>query len=144
MQVLEEKGYTAGKQETEGNNPTRTVYSLTETGKDYYKKLLLSFLEESVDKHHQFWFALSLIDNEVSKDDFLKLVDKKLAFVEHIIKKHKEEECGPVGFSDIENPPFVFNHMIRLGDKITEFEKEALLLLRKDVIDNYDNHRGKK
>ncbi|MBN1326642.1 MAG: PadR family transcriptional regulator, partial [Candidatus Cloacimonetes bacterium] len=37
---LEQKQYITGKQITEGNNPTRTVFSLTSTGIDYFRKIL--------------------------------------------------------------------------------------------------------
>ncbi len=144
MQVLEEKGYLLGKQETEGNNPPRTVYSLTESGKEYYNKVLLSFIEESSEQHHQFWFALSLLDKELSKKDFLKILWNRLQFIERIIDKHKCEEMRPVGFKDIDNPPFVYKHMLKLGDNIIKTELEVLKDLIKDAEENYDTFRGKE
>lgn len=145
IQVLEEKGYLNGEKQAEGNNPPRTVYTMTESGKTYYKKLLLAFIEESINHHHQFWFALSLIDDEITKQQYLDIVERKIMFLKGIIKSHTEAaEEGPVGFQDAVNPPFVFPHLVKLGGHGMRMEMEVLLELKKDIEENYDKYRGKK
>jgi DNA-binding PadR family transcriptional regulator len=44
VKILEKKGYIIGKREKCGNMPEMTVYSVTRTGKELFRKSLLSYL----------------------------------------------------------------------------------------------------
>ena len=50
MQTLEEKKYISGEQVSEGNNPPRTVYSLTPAGDKYFHELVENYLNDP-DQH---------------------------------------------------------------------------------------------
>ena len=132
MQTLEEKKYISGEQVSEGNNPPRTVYSLTPTGKKYFFDLVESFLIESQPHERDFWLALSFADGAVTRKILIKAVEKRITKMEELLSPERIK--GREGHMLNDGMPFVFKYMFQLAKSSHEGEMNALQDLREDIL----------
>lgn len=78
---LKKKGLIVGRTEREGNLPEKTIYSITETGKEELKNSVLQHLEEDSSSSSGFDIGILLMHN-LSKQEIQIMLKKKLERLE--------------------------------------------------------------
>ncbi len=132
LQTLESGDYICGQQIAEGNNPPRTVFSLCPKGKEYLRKLLYKSLSGEQDSPHEFWIALSFSNRVFTKQEMLKIIDRRLSLINDIETMHKAPHCSE--FIEHGAAPFGMKHLKALG---TRFHRDVILTLnelRDDIV----------
>ncbi len=138
MQALEEKGYIAGEQVTEGSNPPRTVYSINDRGVKYLARLVSDFLSKYVHNGHEFLLGLSFAKGLFSRRQFHKLVTARLQFIEELGQHRFADTCEDL--IRAKKIPIIHRHMKQIGDGWLKVEREALRdLLQKMEEPEYDD-----
>ncbi|HHI87743.1 MAG TPA: PadR family transcriptional regulator [Candidatus Cloacimonetes bacterium] len=95
LKRFEKQGLISGEYEFDENNPPRKVYSLTDEGLRFFRKHLKEFLlNYSSLNPSEFWHLLRFCRNNVTQEDFLKILhNMKETFVSHIaLLKEKKRE----------------------------------------------------
>jgi len=132
LQRLEAKKYISGKQVLEGNNPPRKVFTITKTGIEHFRKILLYFLESKGEQNADFWMAISFMGNGISKKLFLQLLDKRLNKISIHIKHHKEECNLPE--EEKKKIPFYIRILMEMGEDMAKAQKRNLIKLKNAIL----------
>ena len=132
MQRLEKNGFTSGEKIVEGNNPPRTVFSITEKGKEFLMEMLAHFMIKS-ENPKDFWVGISFLNQGFTKKKFMQiLAERKQKMKEHIDCHHKHLE-------EIQNSekwiymPFYIKTLMKMGTKMQEIEIESLEELKAEA-----------
>ena len=123
--TLEEKKYISGKRIAEGNNPPKTVYRLTATGKEYLKKLvekMLSKPKTMVD----FWLAVAFMLFTIEKKFVLNAIDNLLEKIIKLQKKHS--------FSEDKKLPFNYEILRNFGQDMAKENMKILRQLKAELL----------
>ncbi|MBN1948520.1 MAG: PadR family transcriptional regulator [Candidatus Cloacimonetes bacterium] len=123
---LEQKNLISGVQEIDGNNPPRTVYSLTPQGGDYFRKVLNFFLKSRDSSSQDFWLAISFLNRGIDRKSFLKIVQNKISRLENHIDCHQQ---GLLQFQKEKRKnyiPFYIDILMEVGGKIHQIELEGM------------------
>lgn len=121
---LEKRGYIVGEQVVEGNNPPRSVYTLTEKGEKYFRKILKEYLQSDEHVGFNFWMAVRFVKGMVTREFFLEVMEQRREFVQKFMDSHGdlkekiEEEYGVL--------PFYGKIMIESGRRHHQIELETL------------------
>lgn len=136
---LEEKHYIIGVQQTEGNNPPRTVYSLSPEGHKYLVKLIDQYLSDE-GMESIFWFALSFVYKTHTFLQFVSVIKSRIEKLQsHMTEFHKVhgEECKP---QEEKHPvSFIHKHILLMGNEVHKTEIEILEKLYNETINNKDS-----
>ncbi|HOD53945.1 MAG TPA: PadR family transcriptional regulator [Candidatus Cloacimonadota bacterium] len=130
LQHLENKAYIKGTQEVEGNNPPRNVYHMTDSGLKYFKKLILSYLQNDV-VGVDYWLAISFTYRTMSKNEYIALLNSRLEHLEaHLLA---DNECQRMLETQSQQGkiPFIHKHLLRMGSGVHSIEIKLL----KDIIE---------
>ena len=130
---LEKKDHVKGEQITEGNNPPRTVYCLTESGVAYFRKMLKNILKQKHVQSHDFWLATSFMNKSLKKNFFLEVLEQRIFEVEKHLDCHRKETLKNKAEEKGFQIPFFVNTLITVGEKIHEVELEGLRELKKEA-----------
>lgn len=127
LQTLEAKGFISGREETDGNNPPRTVYSITDAGKQELRRLVLHYLTKP-NHPGDFWIGSAFMLGVVSKTEYLKLVDKMIAGIQkhranEIVERHQH-------IAMYEDIPFNWIKLMELGEAMTKTMLDQMQELR--------------
>jgi len=125
MQRLEKSGYTCGAKVVEGNNPPRTVFSITEKGKEFLLEMLDHFMVKS-ENPHDFWIGICFLNQGFTKENFLRiLAERKQKMEEHAEchNKHLEEVQSSEKWKYM---PFYIKSLMKMGSKMQAIEIESL------------------
>jgi len=131
MQSLEQKKYITGKEITEGNNPPRTVYSITPKGKQYFKQLLYQAMQIPND-YQMFWLALSFANHIFTRSEALVQIDAFTLRVQEFGKNLASNECKRHEL-DCEIP-FVHEHLKKMGAKFQRAQLSTLKELKEAIL----------
>ena len=128
LQTLEMKGFIAGREETDGNNPPRTVYSVTDEGKAELRRLVLHYL---VKPNHpgDFWIGSAFMLGVLKKSEYLAIVDQMI----QNINKHRAAEIVErhQHMAMYETIPFNWIKLMELGEAMTKTMLDQMVELRK-------------
>jgi len=86
LKRFEKQDLISGEYKFDENNPPRKVYSITDTGLVFFRKHLKEFLlHYSSLNPAGFWHLLRFTRNNISRDDFIKIIkNMKEGFTTHI------------------------------------------------------------
>ena len=138
MQVLENKSHIHGEQVTDGNNPPRTVYSLTSRGRKYLKELLTTYLDETPSIPQDFWLALSFTSGIFSQEELLAFIDRKIGQVSHRPNCDNSSHCDELIRTG--QAPFIHKHIVNMGYRIHKAALKTLKELREDILSGNHEH----
>ncbi len=137
MQTLEQKGYIAGEQMVEGNNPPRMVYQLNDEGRKYLSKLVISFLNGSDVGDRDFWLALSFAKKLITRKQLKKATEARILS----IKWHFENDfaCKCEEMIKEKKIPVIHRFLVKNGDQHFKAELSSLEELFEQINDSeYD------
>ncbi len=120
LNKLEKKGYIAGIKIEGDKNPSRTVYQLSEEGYQYFTDLVRKSLITYKKTRNEFWIALNYIDNIISRDDFLKALNERIANINAEVDKLTGQLHSPG------NLPLQVEYMLKMSLKFKNAEIEVL------------------
>jgi len=133
LQRMEKKGFIKGEFKQKGNNPPRKVYTITESGREYFLSILRAFLwgDDKFQTPFDFWNALRFIRNNISRDEFLQVLENHRKRHEEMNrmmeeKRKQAEECGKL--NDL---PFYAKILHKTMQKMKEIELESISELSK-------------
>ena len=132
MQRLAKNGYTSGEKVVEGNNPPRTVYSITEKGKEFLLEMLDYFMIKS-ENPKDFWIGISFLNQGFTKEKFLQILsDRKQKMEQHIEchNKHLKEFQSSEKWKYM---PFFIKSLMKMGTKMQAIEIESLDELKNEA-----------
>lgn len=132
LQRLEAKKYISGKQVVEGNNPPRTVFTITKKGIQYFREILKYFLGSKSELNVDFWMAISFMAKGISKELFLQLLDQRIDKITTHIKHHKEECDLPE--EEKKKIPFYIQILMEMGEEMHKAEKRNLIKLKSEIL----------
>ncbi len=132
LQRLESKKYISGKQVVEGNNPPRKVFTITKKGIQYFREIIKYFLASKSELNVDFWMAISFMAKAISKELFLKLLDKRIDKISTHIKHHKEECNLPE--EEKKKIPFYIHILMEMGEEMHKTEKRTLIKLKTEIL----------
>ena len=114
MQNMEQQRYIKGEEQREGNNPPRTVYKITAKGREYLRQLIKKALDDVNSFPTDWWMALSMARNSISKADLLESLEHRL---EHLskVKMNKCKESEHFKETNDVDRPFMFEEAMNLG-----------------------------
>ncbi|MCD4829194.1 MAG: PadR family transcriptional regulator [Candidatus Cloacimonetes bacterium] len=127
LQALQGKGFIEGSEETEGNNPPRTVFSLTPEGRQELAKLVRHFLKES-SHPHDFWLGVAFVLRVMTKRELLATISQRIDSMEQHQQSHRKHLRKVLA----ENPDLPFNWLtlIKMGDSMMKTHIACLRDLR--------------
>ncbi|MBN2460082.1 MAG: PadR family transcriptional regulator [Candidatus Cloacimonetes bacterium] len=131
---LEMKKCITGRQITEGNNPPRTVYHLTDDGITYFRRILRLFLKKKNILSQDFWLTISFIHKSIDRETLLNTIDQRITEVEKHLCTHdiNLDNHDPINTQiDI---PFYVKILVEVGGKIHRVELEGLRKLRQEIL----------
>jgi len=138
MQNIEKQRYIKGEGTSRGNNPPRTVYQITAKGKDHLRQLIIKALADVQSFSTDWWMALSLAKNTISKEDALQSVDFRLEHLKKVVMK-KCSEVEHISALDEDERPFMSDEALALGRMWIKDEIKVLESLRQAITDGkYD------
>lgn len=124
MQSLHQKSYIDGEQVTEGNNPPRTVYHITDKGIRYLGSLINKFLSRTDLPGHEFWLGLSFARQIFTRKQFQKILQGRIQFIRQITDCNFAEQCEEL-IAEMKLP-IIHRHMVKLGKGWVNTELEVL------------------
>ena len=124
---LEEKVHITGEVEIDTSNRARKVYSITDSGREYFQEMLDEiFFSEKFVNPFDFWNAFRFLDKNINREYFEKMINhRKLMMQDHWKKMHeKRKDCE----GDIEstNIPFYVKMLMESLHKRGKEEFELL------------------
>ena len=131
MQSLEQHNYITGEQVTEGNNPPRTVYQITQSGKKYLRELAKNILMESVIPDRDFWLALPIASKILDKETLLNGVEHRLQSLVGLVRIDHRRECESL-IKEGKLPP-VHKYIFEMGDQMHRIEVKTLNKLKEAI-----------
>jgi len=128
LQRLEKKEFITGELKQEGNKPTRKVFTITESGREYFMEILRSFLwgKGQFQNPFDFWNAFRFIQKNITRLEFLEIIEQREKQHEEIAKKMSEKHKHAVECGDM--PKFPFYGKI-LHNSMLEVKKNELKML---------------
>lgn len=139
MQTLENTKHISGKEVSEGNNPPRTVYTITEKGKKYLREMLILALKDENETPQSFWQALSFTNHIFTKDEMIMIIDKRIHFFAELPAKEDVKRCTEMIESG--KAPFVHKHLVDLGERFRRVQIKTLREVRDSISsDQYDDY----
>ncbi len=132
LQRLEAKKCISGKQVVEGNNPPRTVFTITKKGIQYFREILKYFLGSKSELNVDFWMAISFMAKGISKELFLQFLDQRIDKITTHIKHHKEECDLPE--EEKKKIPFYIQILMEMGEEMHKAEKRNLIKLKNEIL----------
>ena len=89
LQRLEKKEFITGELKQEGNKPTRKVFTITESGREYFMEILRSFLwgKGQFQNPFDFWNAFRFIQKNITRLEFLEIIEQREKQHEEMQKK---------------------------------------------------------
>ncbi len=132
---LKERSYISGEQVTEGNNPTRTVYSITKEGTVYFRKTLKHFLGDVNALSQDFWLTISFIYKNIEKEFLLDIINNRIKLLENHVMSHIEKFETMKKQRISQEIPFYVDILMEIGGKIHEVELEGMKALKKGILD---------
>lgn len=148
MQNMERQRYIKGEEQREGNNPPRTVYHITSRGKEHLRQLIIKALGDVQSFPTDWWMALSLAKNSISRPDMLNSVELRLKHLTQVVMK-KCQEAEHLNDLVEDERPFVADEALMLGKMWIKDEIKVLKALRQAIQDGkydagfYDRGEGK-
>lgn len=122
---LEEKGYLTSRQVQEGKMPQKTIYAITDLGREYFKELMQKMAAAPVNLLFEFNAVVANL-NKMPKDEALSLIrmikestEQSLAFTESMVPER--QHIPLVGRTILEQQVQVYHTLI---DWVTGFEAE--------------------
>lgn len=134
MQTLETKKCIIGQEVTDGNNPPRTVYTITPAGKRYLRELLSKAISEVMENPQEFWAAISFANNIFSKFEMLELIGKYKCFLHSLSRSGAMKHCDELLAGC--KTPFAHQHLFDLGDRIKEVQLKTIEELEQAIKDD--------
>lgn len=131
LQSLEEKGFIRGEQVTEGNNPPRTVFHITDDGRKQLRKMVKDSLMDPRMMPQEWWLVLSFTWGAISREDLSQAIELRLERLKNVKDKKKQEMCQKL--IDKGELPCIMRHIMGLGRRQHEMEIETLSQLYKDI-----------
>lgn len=123
---LEQMNLISGVQNIDGNNPPRTVYSLTPQGSENFRKVLNFFLKNKDSSSQDFWLAISLLNRGIDKKSFLKIIQTRISRLENHMDCH-QQGCRQLQQDRRKNHiPFYIDILMEVGGKIHQVELEGM------------------
>jgi len=139
MQRLETQGCIDGKKLTEGNNPPRTVYKITERGEELFIKTLRHFTTFDLNSKN-FWLAISFMNHGFTRTEFLEILKNRKEKIHYHIEQHSNMHKDPEKSKDWFHIPYYIKILMNMGERMHRYELEALdLLLEESQIE--ENHK---
>jgi len=133
MQRLEKNEYISGKKIAEGNNPPRTVFSITKQGREFLIKLQHHFLSTGVDSK-DFWLGISFMGDGFTQKDFSSILDKRLINSEKHIHFHKKHYDDLKNSGKWEQLPFFIKILMKMGERMHEEDIKSLRELQTEAV----------
>ncbi len=127
LQSLEDKGHITGKKEVEGNNPPRTVYRITESGRKFLRKMVTNNLMNPKHKP-DFWIAIAFMIKVVTYETARRAIELQL--------EQEDKEHRDIKFASMKQQtdvPFNGRVLIQLGLGFHETEKKCLTALLEEM-----------
>ncbi len=131
LQTLEAKGLIVGHEETEGNNPPRTVFSITKKGKEELEALVRSFLHVDV-FFHQFLIGVAFVQGVLTRQEFIGYIDAHITKSERIHKKKEEDTRRILELHP--DLPFNWRVLMKVGETMGENMRARLQELRDQAV----------
>jgi DNA-binding PadR family transcriptional regulator len=147
MQRLEKNEQIAGKAVTEGNNPPRKVYSITNTGRDLLLKLQHHYLSKGGDSK-AFWLGISFMGGGFEQTEFISLLDTRLQKSEEHIRFHQQMHEELKKSKNWTHIPFFIKTLMKMGERMHKEDVRSLKELRIEAEKtenlNYFRQEGKE
>lgn len=139
MQSLEDKQCISPQEISDGNNPPRTVYSITPAGRTYLKEMLNDALKNINEPPHEFWLALSFSSRIFSKTEIEQYIQSRIEHIRDCKQDIDKVHCEAVLGSGI--MPFAHRHLGILGERFRNAQVDVLQDLLKSLdTPEYDIH----
>ncbi len=132
MQRLEKKGYISGEKVIEGNNPPRTVFSMTEKGREFLLEMLEHFMVKS-ENPHDFWIGICFLNQGFTKKKFLRILAERKQKMEKQIACHNQHIEQMKNTKKWKFMPFYIKTLMKMGTKMSTIESESLVELKKEA-----------
>jgi len=130
IQALQNKGFIDGREETEGNNPPRTVFSIKETGHQELTKLVEYFLDKPPHPP-DFWLGVAFGLGVLSKRRMLDFINRHIEEVETRHRRELEQRDAVLEkYPDI---PYNWRILIEMGNKLPETMLGCLYKLKRET-----------
>lgn len=128
LQRLEKKGYITGEMKQIGNNPPRKVFTITDSGKEYFLKILQSFLwgEGQFQTAFDFWNAFRFIQKNITRSEFLRILENREKKHEEHDRIMKEKQKQAVECGDMPDFPFYGRILHKSMNKMKQLELEII------------------
>ena len=122
---LEDKGMITVEEITEGNNPTKRVFSSNEKGVKHFRSIIKKQMSDLSKSSVEFYIALSFLYKSVTKQFFMEVLDKRIEKCHKHLNDHKE------GMDP--RAPFYGVILFETGTKHMEIELETLQRLKDEI-----------
>ena len=128
LQRLERKEFITGEMKQEGNNPPRKVFTITETGREYFMKILRSFLwgKGQFQTPFDFWNAFRFIQKNITQAEFIRILENRELKHEEMEKVMKEKHKQAVECGEMPEFPFYAKIMHKSMRKMKAIELEII------------------
>jgi DNA-binding PadR family transcriptional regulator len=122
---LELKGMISAEEISEGNNPTKRVFSSNKNGITLFRELMKKELSDLSKSSVEFYVALSFLYKGVTKQFFEEILDKRINKCNNHLKEHRKG-C-------VKETPFYGIILHDTGTKHMEIELETLMRLKESI-----------
>jgi DNA-binding PadR family transcriptional regulator len=124
MQTLQQKGYIAGEQKVEGNNPPRMVYSINSKGKKYLVELLNGFLKGVEENSRDFWLALSFARQLITRKQLKTALEARMKLLSEHLNTDFACKCETLVLE--KKVPIIHRHLVKIGERSMRAELETM------------------
>jgi DNA-binding PadR family transcriptional regulator len=114
LERMEENEFLTAASEREGNRPERTVYTITDLGKEHFKNLLKKLMNEKYAPEFGLDGVLYFFE-AVNKDDFVNILISKKSAIEKMLQtlcRHQQSSMQELNESSKRFAGAIFNHHI--------------------------------
>lgn len=126
LRRLEKADYLTGKYEIESEGHPKKIFSVTKSGKDYFRKQIRTLLLENCPSGREFWMGIKFSHKNFTREEFISILQNKKEKVEKHAKRmlKKKEQAEKRGI--IQKFPFYFQPLGRMGKQIHDIQKETI------------------
>jgi len=129
---LEKLNYICGEQITEGNNPPRRVFTITEQGKESLHQTIKEYLTNVKNERHEFWLAMVFMERTLSRQEFVDAINQRINNIDRKLQKTRKGKSTTYPDNVI---PFNIRAMLKMGNAVSEAELKVL----KDILSDINN-----
>lgn len=132
---LEEKEMIWGEFQQSGNNPPKKVFTITDSGAEYFLKLLdETFMNDDRQDPKDFWNAMRFAKNNLTQARFIEIIEHRQFVMNNWIKNIEEKHKHCAKEMAENEPSFIMKIMMNQFSEIKAIEFSTLEKLIEDAM----------